>query len=90
MICSYCTPDKKGRRRPLSVNIYRLNQSSYIVYRREVLKIYRDRKNSRDYFIGMYARNQLSDGTLVKNIGFAFKKKIKYCPMCGEKLIKGE
>lgn len=92
MVCKYCTPDKKGRRKPLDVNkfLIRGKGETYQRFKRNVMKIYRERKKGggrkRKYFIGVHSMDLFDSGEMVRNNGFIMRFDINYCPICSRDL----
>ncbi|GKV65476.1 hypothetical protein NCCP2331_16290 [Sporosarcina sp. NCCP-2331] len=85
-MCKYCTPDKHGRRLPLDTEEFPLNHSMPKI-KRNILKIYRQPNNKKQYFIGISSKDWSADGKLMyRNNGFTMKRYIKFCPMCGRDL----
>lgn len=86
MACEHCTPDKNGNRKPLYVQKFYIPHHSMDKYKRNVLKIYRQRNNKKKYFMAVHSMDLSDKGTIFRNNGFIMKKYISYCPVCGEEL----
>lgn len=86
--CKYCTPDKKGRRKPLDVDkfLIRGKGETYKRYKRNVMKIYRKKNKRKDYFVGVHSKDVFETGEMIRNNGFIIRFDISYCPSCGKYL----
>lgn len=83
MNCPYCTPNRHGHRKALSINRFVLrNQRNKI----NILKIFRGRNKKKNYFLGVHSKDISDGGTMMRNNGFQNVQEINYCPMCGRDL----
>jgi len=80
--CEYCTPNKRGQRKPLDIQKYYM-KGSLSRYKRNTLKIYRSSNKNKKYYVGVHSKDFADNGTMLRNNGFQILREINFCPMCG-------